>query len=516
MTGVTRTIRAGINNGLTSQQIAQNLRSNVFKGSQAQAQALVSTGITAVSNKARMESFASNKDVLKGYQQVSTFDSRTSDICIAYAGMAWDFEGNPLNEQTTLPFNGGPPRHFNCRSTLVPVTKSFEELGLGTQKKIPEGTRASMDGQIPADTTFPQWLRTKPKSFQDKLLGPARAKLWRGNKITLNQLVDMRGNPLTVEQLRELARKKRKKTPTPAAAAPAAAPPPPEPTPEPVSTDPWEGVPEFKNVAEAEAWIKANLVTGKYGDQAVKIVKSWDKNGVRVTAAVTQMMERRFGLKKANYIGRRDQHPEFRFKNSKGALASVHMETDSLLLAKSGLDVKDTEKAIPRVGATLERRKESQRKLHKTLLEAAVIAEDVPLQRAIQKALDDDIFEWTAGDFGQGTGLQSIWRTMVHESGHRMHAQYFDEINAIHLKEFRTANHRRSDFKRNNPSKVDEVRRTSWWRQTSEYGATNDREFFAEQFVRYMLGETERVFPPYLEFFRKLDKGGSFGEPDLI
>jgi SPP1 gp7 family putative phage head morphogenesis protein len=210
VTTVTRTVRAGLNNGLTSQQIASNLRSNAFKGTKSQAQTLVSTSINAVSNKTRVESFEENKDVIKGYQQVSTLDSRTSDICIAYSGMAWDFDGNPLpGTNTTLPFNGGPPRHFNCRSTLIPVLKDFEELGFSTKAKIPPGTRASMDGQIAADISFNDFLRGKSKTFQDKLLGPARAKLWRGNRITLNQLVDMRGNPLSVDELKALSVKKR-------------------------------------------------------------------------------------------------------------------------------------------------------------------------------------------------------------------------------------------------------------------------------------------------------------------
>ena len=121
--------------------------------------------------------------------------------------MAWELDGTPL--EGALPFNGGPPRHFNCRSSLIPVLKSFEELGL-PKIDFPEGTRASIDGQIPADISFNDFLRGKSATFQNNLLGPAKARLWRSNKITLKQLVDVRGNPLTVAELQLLAKTSRR------------------------------------------------------------------------------------------------------------------------------------------------------------------------------------------------------------------------------------------------------------------------------------------------------------------
>jgi len=51
--------------------------------------------------------------------------------------------------------------------------------------------------------TFGDWLKKKPKSIRDNLLGLARARLWCDGKITLTQLVDMRGNSMTLNQLEE-------------------------------------------------------------------------------------------------------------------------------------------------------------------------------------------------------------------------------------------------------------------------------------------------------------------------
>ena len=174
----------------------------IMKTTKAKAGALVSTSMSAVTNEAALKSFQANNDVIKAVTQLSTLDNRTSDICIAYSGQTWDINTlQPLSQfGSTLPYNGGPPRHFNCRSRLRPVTKSFKELGLD-RAEVPPGTRASMDGQVPADITFDQFLKSKSQTFQDDLLGPARARLWRNGDINLTQLVDMRGNPMSLTQL---------------------------------------------------------------------------------------------------------------------------------------------------------------------------------------------------------------------------------------------------------------------------------------------------------------------------
>lgn len=217
VTKVMNTVRVSMANGESTTQAASRLIGGTVQGVQyagviqatrRQASALAASAISAIQTAARLDTFTQNSDVVKGYQQVSTLDNKTSDICIAYSGQAWDLDGIPI-PPSTLPFNGGPPRHFNCRSTLVPVIKSFDELGLGDDEFDDDFTRASMDGQVPGNITFSDWLNKKPLSFQDDLLGPARAGLWRSQKITLTQLVDMRGNPMTVRQLTELVESER-------------------------------------------------------------------------------------------------------------------------------------------------------------------------------------------------------------------------------------------------------------------------------------------------------------------
>ena len=226
-------MRTSIENGESVQRAATRVRGGTVRGVQvpgimkatkAQANTLARTAINKVSNEARIQSFAANDRVIKALKQISTLDAVTSQTCIAYDGQVWE---NTARKKpvppSTLPFNQGPPRHFNCRSTLVPVLKSWKELGIDADELSPS-TRASMDGQVPADTTMDAFLRGKSKSFQDERLGKVKARLWRSKKISLSQLVDFRGNPLTDDQLLALVKKARATATAAAATAPAAAP----------------------------------------------------------------------------------------------------------------------------------------------------------------------------------------------------------------------------------------------------------------------------------------------------
>jgi SPP1 gp7 family putative phage head morphogenesis protein len=196
-------IRQGIAQGETNAQIVARIRKGsgamgpIVETSRRNAEALVRTSVQTVANATRLEVFKANDDILAGVRQISTLDGRTSDTCVAYSGAEWDTEGNPING-TKLPFNGGPPRHWNCRSVLTPIVKPLPGL-----PEFRPSERASADGPVRADVTFAQWLAGKSKGFQDDLLGPGRAQLWRDDKITLQQLLDQRGRPLTLEQLRE-------------------------------------------------------------------------------------------------------------------------------------------------------------------------------------------------------------------------------------------------------------------------------------------------------------------------
>ena len=206
--GFSAALRQGLASNETNQQLIARIVGKrgvggVMGVARHQAAALVQTGVSSVANSARLASFKANSDLVIGVKQVSTLDGHTSDICVAYSGACWDLDGTPIRGNK-LAFNNGPPRHFNCRSVLVPILKTFKELGLNIDE-IKPGMRASDEGQIAANTTFDAFLKRKDAAYQDELLGPGRAELWRGGKITLRDLVSGDGRPLSLAELRAKA-----------------------------------------------------------------------------------------------------------------------------------------------------------------------------------------------------------------------------------------------------------------------------------------------------------------------
>jgi SPP1 gp7 family putative phage head morphogenesis protein len=201
---------------------ARGYADGLMVGTKNSAGALVRTSVQTVSNAARLESFKANADILRGVQWVSTLDNRTTVICRARSGLMWDLDGNPIDHDIPLI---GPPAHWNCRSTLVVVLKSWSEVSSKKDFDLPDGGKgtppelvmaksskrqgaeaiesmqASMDGHVSADLDYESWLRTKPVEFQLDVLGPTKHKLWTAGKITFRDLVDQRGNPLTLAEI---------------------------------------------------------------------------------------------------------------------------------------------------------------------------------------------------------------------------------------------------------------------------------------------------------------------------
>jgi hypothetical protein len=64
-------------------------------------------------------------------------------------------------------------------------------------------TRASMDGQVPADTTYGEWLKNQSTARQDEILGPERGALFRQGKLPLDRFANDRGKWLSLDELRE-------------------------------------------------------------------------------------------------------------------------------------------------------------------------------------------------------------------------------------------------------------------------------------------------------------------------
>ena len=192
-------VRMGVVEGQTIDQMVTRVRGHRTLGykdgilsiSRRSAEAMVRTAVSHTVATAREETYKANTDLIKGIQWVSTLDARTSAICQSLDGQVFPVDEGPR-----------PPAHINCRSTTVPVLKSWKELGIDLED-VPPSTRASMNGQVAATETYQTWLEKQPASFQDDVLGPTRGKLFREGGLTLDRFVDENtGHKFTIEDLR--------------------------------------------------------------------------------------------------------------------------------------------------------------------------------------------------------------------------------------------------------------------------------------------------------------------------
>lgn len=189
-------VRQGIAQGETNDQIFRKV-GQITDLAGRNSRALVQTAIMQVAGDARMALIEANTDIYVGYRHLSTLDGHTTPQCIARSGLEWDLDKEPIKH--SLPFQQ-TPIHWGCRSVIMGKLRSFKELGIDL--KEPTGTRSSAEGQISRKTSFDAFLSRRTVEQQNDQLGPGRAQLWRDGKLTLRQLVDNSGNPLTLEQLR--------------------------------------------------------------------------------------------------------------------------------------------------------------------------------------------------------------------------------------------------------------------------------------------------------------------------
>lgn len=190
---VENVIRDGINQGQTNQQIMQRIRGTkqfnyqdgLLNQSRNSIDAMVRTARSHVSNVTYVSTFESLG--AKYLKFVSVLDSRTSKICASLDGTIWKV-GDPDIRK--------PPLHPHCRSILVGVDESGETIG----------QRPSNNGKdiktVDSNTSFKEWFAKQDETFQKNWLGPARYKLYKDGKYSLDKFIDpLSGQTFTLKEL---------------------------------------------------------------------------------------------------------------------------------------------------------------------------------------------------------------------------------------------------------------------------------------------------------------------------
>jgi len=209
---IKRQLSIGIASGEGIETIVKRLTGNArssfgpgaFKTIQRNARVVTRTAVTHVSNAAREATFKANESVIKSVKFVATLDARTTDICASIDGRTFAINSGPR-----------PPMHHQCRSTIVPITKSLQQIvdeSKGIKNKVDKSsesiksTRAELRGEVPASQTYGPWLKGQPKEIQDFALGKKRADLFRRGHVDIRQFTDRKFQPLTLQELEQVER----------------------------------------------------------------------------------------------------------------------------------------------------------------------------------------------------------------------------------------------------------------------------------------------------------------------
>lgn len=208
---VRQSIAQGYTEGKTTDQIIRELRGTRARGyedgiiqrDRRDVEAVVRTALGHTAGMAQDRVMEANTDLLKALQWSATLDLRTSAPCRIRDRLLYTpGDHKPIGHK--VPWLAGPGRlHWRCRSGQVPVLKSHKELGIDIPEIVAEGqTRASLDGQVPRDTTYADWIRKQSAARQDQVLGPTRGKLLRQGKLEMAEMYTARGELLTLDDLR--------------------------------------------------------------------------------------------------------------------------------------------------------------------------------------------------------------------------------------------------------------------------------------------------------------------------
>lgn len=467
----TDNMRLGIAQGETNGELIRRIRGGKQNGavvegfmkvSRAHAETLVRSATQAVSQASRQAVYNDNADIIKAEQWVSTIDLRTTVLCSVRDGLTYTVgDHEPIGH--SLPWGGGPGNlHYGCRSTSTPVLKTFRELGLDIDE-VPASTRASLDGQIPQDTSFESWLSRRTVAEQDANLGVGRAKLWRDGDISFRDLMDANGRELSLEELRARISK-----PT----APAASV-----KPAPVRKFAYKDFNGIKSVAQAEDYLRANGVT------EVANLTGLSPKGLNAAVVAAHEVTERFGLSPMAYMGPITRDTRYKYRQPRGAIAAVYSGTNAMHLPTKFGDLKV---AQAQLDLKVKRAPGYAAERAKKLESSAAI--DTRVRNSIEKMGAND-YTWTVTT---ESGAAERAATIYHEYGHVLHL--VDKRIGPQIQAFINA---------------EQPRRNGWNLLVSKYADANDKEYVAETFAIYMAkpkAEHYRIHPELLKIYQKLDQ----------
>lgn len=191
---VEATIRDGINQGQTNQEIIQRIKGkkvNDYKDglldqTRNNIDAMVRTVRSHVANESTMNIFdALGVEYIKF---LSVLDSRTTKVCAS------------LDQTVYKRGDSYPsiPLHVRCRSTYIPVTNPEGETIGNRPENQRLGKRDALGhiGTVNSNVSFKDWFADQSEDFQEYWLGKKRFQLYKEGGYTIDKFVDPLNNKM--------------------------------------------------------------------------------------------------------------------------------------------------------------------------------------------------------------------------------------------------------------------------------------------------------------------------------
>lgn len=198
-------IRKGVAEGKSNNEIALLVRKgNVHNITKSQSQTLVTTSITSIRSQADQAVYKTNEKALEGWQYVAVLDARTTPLCAHRDGHIY-----AISDTEHL-----PPAHWHCRSTTVPVFKSWSDMAklenvaqVRRQNiaNLTEKQKAFYDGQTPLKESYNDWLSRQSQDIQLRHLGDyQKLELFQSKQLTVDGFMNAEGNTIGIKELRAM------------------------------------------------------------------------------------------------------------------------------------------------------------------------------------------------------------------------------------------------------------------------------------------------------------------------
>jgi SPP1 gp7 family putative phage head morphogenesis protein len=200
---IEKTVKAGIQSGLTATQMVTKLE-KAHKLTRLQSESLVITAITSVHSQSDHAVYSANSKALDGWEYVAVLDSRTTPICRHRDGTVY-----PLSDTVHA-----PPSHWRCRSSTVPIIKSWaalkdakgiDQLRSRNIRNLSKERITQMDGMLPSKESYQMWLMRQSSDVQLKHLGDqTKVDLFRSGALDVSKFTDDAGRAVGLRELKQM------------------------------------------------------------------------------------------------------------------------------------------------------------------------------------------------------------------------------------------------------------------------------------------------------------------------